>query len=122
MSEKVYMVPNPPTPNKAVVFDPVFCTACNSCTDVCPTDVLMPNPEGGKPPIVLYPEECWYCGGLRRGMRIPRGHCHDSSHKPEDIGQLEKKGYRRTVPPGHEEPAAPEQPASIRLEKTTDSS
>lgn len=23
---------------------------------------LIPNPEKGKPPLVLYPDECWYCG------------------------------------------------------------
>ena len=56
MSKKIYMVPNPPTPNRAVAFDPDVCLGCNSCVDVCPTDVLMPNPETGKPPIVLYPE------------------------------------------------------------------
>jgi len=22
----------------------------------------MPNPEKGKPPIVTYPDECWWCG------------------------------------------------------------
>ena len=22
----------------------------------------MPNPEKGKPPIVIYPDECWFCG------------------------------------------------------------
>jgi NAD-dependent dihydropyrimidine dehydrogenase PreA subunit len=24
--------------------------------------MLIPNPEKGQPPIVLYPGECWYCG------------------------------------------------------------
>ena len=23
---------------------------------------MMPNPEKGKHPIVVYPGECWYCG------------------------------------------------------------
>ena len=63
MSEKVYMVPNPPTPNKVVEFNPDICSGCNLCVEVCPTDVMMPNPEKKKPPIVLYAEECWYCGG-----------------------------------------------------------
>jgi len=22
----------------------------------------MPNPEAGKQPIVVYPDECWFCG------------------------------------------------------------
>jgi NAD-dependent dihydropyrimidine dehydrogenase PreA subunit len=62
MSEKIYMVPNPPTPNKGVKIDPGVCIGCNSCVEICPTDVLMPNPEKKKSPIVLYPEECWFCG------------------------------------------------------------
>ena len=62
MSDKVYMVPNPPTPNKAVEFNPEICNGCNKCIEVCRTDILMPNPEEGKPPIVLYPDECWYGG------------------------------------------------------------
>lgn len=62
MSEKIYMMPNPPTPNIGLRFDPHTCNGCNLCVDVCPTDVMMPNPEKRKPPIVLYPEECWFCG------------------------------------------------------------
>lgn len=60
--EKVYMVPNLPTPNKPVVFDEKVCNGCNTCVEVCQMDVLAPNPEKGKPPIVLYPDECWYGG------------------------------------------------------------
>jgi NAD-dependent dihydropyrimidine dehydrogenase PreA subunit len=25
-------------------------------------DKLAPNPEQGKPPVELYPDECWFCG------------------------------------------------------------
>ena len=63
MNQTVYIVPNPPTPNRILQFDPDACTGCNSCVEVCPTDVMMPNPEPCQPPIVVYPEECWYCGG-----------------------------------------------------------
>ncbi|MFC1825212.1 ferredoxin family protein [Thermodesulfobacteriota bacterium] len=62
MSDKVYMVPNPPTPNMAVEFNTEKCNGCNLCVEICRTDVMMPNPEKGKPPIVLYPDECWFCG------------------------------------------------------------
>ena len=62
MSSKVYVVPNPPTPNRAVAFDSAICTGCNQCVEICRSDVLIPHPEKKRPPIVLYPDECWYCG------------------------------------------------------------
>ena len=45
MSDKVYMTPNPMTPNKGQKFNPDICNGCNLCVEVCPTDVMMPNPE-----------------------------------------------------------------------------
>ncbi|MBW1805885.1 MAG: ferredoxin family protein [Deltaproteobacteria bacterium] len=60
--KKVYALPNWCTPSSPVTFDPDICNGCNQCVDVCQVDILIPNPEKGKPPIVLYPEECWYAG------------------------------------------------------------
>jgi len=63
MSEdKVYAVPNQPTPSRPVVIDSELCIACNKCVEVCQMDVFIPNPEKGKPPLILYPDECWYGG------------------------------------------------------------
>jgi NAD-dependent dihydropyrimidine dehydrogenase PreA subunit len=62
MESKAYLVPNPMTPCQVIVIDPELCTGCNDCVEVCRTDVLVPNPEKGKPPIVLYPDECWFGG------------------------------------------------------------
>ncbi len=63
MSEnKAYMEPNLVTPNKPLVFNENVCDGCNRCVRGCMMDVLYPNPEKGKAPIVLYPDECWYCG------------------------------------------------------------
>ena len=64
MVEKVYAVPNVPTPSRPVIFNPDICIgcSCNICVEVCQMDVLIPNPGRGKPPIVLYPDECWYGG------------------------------------------------------------
>ena len=58
----VRMFPNMVTPNDPVVFDEKVCNGCNSCVQHCVMDILMPNPEKGKPPIILYPDECWYDG------------------------------------------------------------
>ncbi len=63
IEQKVYATANPPGPPRPVIFDPYVCNGCNMCVEVCQMDVLMPNPEKGKPPIVLYPDECWYGGG-----------------------------------------------------------
>jgi NAD-dependent dihydropyrimidine dehydrogenase PreA subunit len=95
MSDKAYMVPNPPTPNKAVAFNPDVCTGCNLCVEVCPTDVMMPNPEKKQPPIVVYPEECWYCGG-----------CVEECPPPgKDTGELFRLGMKNPPPPNTRPPS-----------------
>ena len=43
-------------------FDADLCIGCNACVDVCQVDVMLPNLEPGLPPVVAYPEECWYDG------------------------------------------------------------
>jgi NAD-dependent dihydropyrimidine dehydrogenase PreA subunit len=60
--EKIYAVPNLVTPNQPVEFDEKVCIGCNKCVEICQMDVFIPNPEKGKPPIILYPDECWYDG------------------------------------------------------------
>jgi NAD-dependent dihydropyrimidine dehydrogenase PreA subunit len=45
-----------------VVIDPEICNGCNRCVEVCQVDVFAPNPEQGKPPLVLFPQECWQEG------------------------------------------------------------
>jgi NAD-dependent dihydropyrimidine dehydrogenase PreA subunit len=62
MQKKVYALPNRCAPADPVIFDPDNCNGCNICVEVCQVDLLIPNPEKGKPPIALYPEECWYGG------------------------------------------------------------
>ena len=59
---EAYLVPNPITPCRAIVVDPDLCSGCNRCVDVCRSDVLMPNAEKGGPPVLTYPDECWFCG------------------------------------------------------------
>lgn len=66
-NKKVYAFPNACTPGNPVTFDPEICNGCNQCVDVCQADVLIPSPEKGAPPIVLFAEECWY-GGCCEGV------------------------------------------------------
>jgi len=73
MENKAYMVPNPMTPCQAIIIDPELCNGCNSCVEVCRTDVLVPNPEKGKPPIVLYPDKRLSDGS---NLRLTLGRCY----------------------------------------------
>jgi NAD-dependent dihydropyrimidine dehydrogenase PreA subunit len=62
IQEKVYATPNMPTPSRPVKFNSDICIGCNECVNTCQMDIFIPNPEKGNPPIILYSEECWYCG------------------------------------------------------------
>lgn len=60
-AKKVYAVPEQGISNP-LSFNPDICDGCNICVEVCQVDILIPNSEKGKPPLVLYPGECWYGG------------------------------------------------------------
>lgn len=51
-----------PCSARPLIYDEALCVGCNRCAQVCQVDILLPNPEKGKPPIVAYPGECYYCG------------------------------------------------------------
>ncbi|MHB8868824.1 MAG: 4Fe-4S dicluster domain-containing protein [Thermoleophilia bacterium] len=55
-------VPNRVTPWRPVLFDESVCNGCNRCVEMCQSDVFLPNSEKGKPPVILFADECWYCG------------------------------------------------------------
>jgi Na+-translocating ferredoxin:NAD+ oxidoreductase RNF subunit RnfB len=59
---EVYAVPNVVTPNRPVIFDESVCIGCNRCVEACMSDIFIPNPQKGEPPIILYPDECYYGG------------------------------------------------------------
>jgi adenylylsulfate reductase subunit B len=44
------------------IIDPELCTGCNECVACCPMDIIFPAEESGEPPVVRYPDECWYDG------------------------------------------------------------
>ena len=113
MSDKVYMTPNPPAPNIPVRFDAALCNGCNVCVQICRTDVLMPSPDKGRPPIVLYPDECWYCGCCvedcaRPGaitMVHPLNQSAVISWKRKDSGEHFRLGMKQPPPPNRRPPA-----------------
>jgi NAD-dependent dihydropyrimidine dehydrogenase PreA subunit len=61
MDKEAYAVPNPLVSGKTIQIDFDKCVGCNKCIEACRRDVFAPNPDQGKP-LVLYPDECWYCG------------------------------------------------------------
>ena len=63
---KAYMIRSPIS---TVEINEEVCDGCNQCVEVCPMDVFAASPEKGKPPIVAYPDECWFEGSCLL-------HCH----------------------------------------------
>lgn len=59
-----------PCSARPLIFDQELCIGCNRCADVCQVDIMIPNPEKGRHPVVLYPGECYYCGSCV--MACPR--------------------------------------------------
>ena len=99
------LVGNPETPCRAITFDAELCTGCNTCLEVCRSDVMLPNEVEGRPPLVAYPDECWFCGCCV-------GHCpspgaismnHPLSQragwKRKDTGGLFRIGMKDPPPP-----------------------
>lgn len=68
--EQINAYPNATTPSRPVIFTEI-CTACNTCVEVCPMDVYLPNPEKGKAPVILHQDECWYCGCCVNACPMP---------------------------------------------------
>jgi NAD-dependent dihydropyrimidine dehydrogenase PreA subunit len=60
-ANKIYVFPDS-GPLMPITFNSDICNGCNRCVEVCQVDIMLPSPEKGRPPIVCYPGECWYCG------------------------------------------------------------
>ena len=60
--EKTLSAVKIPSSARPIRFDADKCVGCNRCVNICQVDIFIPNPEKGKPPVVLYPGECYYCG------------------------------------------------------------
>jgi len=109
MSEEKYneakMYPNPATPNECIIFDPEKCNGCNKCIDYCRADCLHPNPEPGKPPILLYPDECWYggcCAGacpIEGAIKMDHPLSNRWVWKRKETGEIMRIGMHNPPPP-----------------------
>ena len=62
MDKKIEFFSRQVTPAQPLTFDESKCVGCNLCLEACQIDVMLPNGTKGKPPVVAYPDECWYCG------------------------------------------------------------
>ena len=56
---------------RPIRFNEALCIGCGSCAAVCQVDVMIPNSLAGKPPVVLYPGECYYCGSCVMSCPVP---------------------------------------------------
>jgi len=54
-----------------VSFDEELCIGCDLCVEACQVDIMLPSPQEGSPPIVAYPEECWYEGSCVDACPVP---------------------------------------------------
>ncbi len=97
--DEVYITPNVTGPTEAISIDESKCIGCNHCADICRMQVIMRNPEPGKPPVVVYPDECWYCaccveechtGALQ--MRLPIN--QRTLFKRKETGELYRIGQK----------------------------
>jgi NAD-dependent dihydropyrimidine dehydrogenase PreA subunit len=62
MGKNAYLPPNHSKIGFPIIIDHELCNGCNTCTEACRSHLILPNKEQGQPPLVYYPEECWYCG------------------------------------------------------------
>ena len=110
MENKAYMVPNPTTLCQAIIIDPELCTGCNTCVEVCHTDLFIPNPEKGKPPVVLYPDECWFDGScvelcpVSGAIRMEHPLNQRVGWKRKETGEYFRIGMKNPPPPNTRPP------------------
>lgn len=62
MSNKELFASEVPCSANPITYNKELCIGCNSCTNACPIDVLVPSEKKGQSPVVMYPGECIYCG------------------------------------------------------------
>ena len=105
-----YLVNNPLTPNEAIQFDAELCISCDACVDVCRCDVLAPSPGPGEPPVLVYPDECWFCGccvahcPVPGAIRMEHPLCQRVGWKRKETGERFRIGMQDPPPPNNRPP------------------
>lgn len=55
LQNKILTAEPVPCSTHPILYDETKCVGCNACVNICQVDILIPSPEKGKHPIVLYP-------------------------------------------------------------------
>lgn len=61
MRNRAYIAPNETGPTEVIFIDEERCIGCNACANICRTQTILKNPVAGKAPLLVYPDECWFC-------------------------------------------------------------
>ena len=108
----VQLASNLVTPNRPILFDEATCIKCDLCIEACPIDVLVPNPVEDGLPLVMFPDECWYCGCCEMhcprydegAIRINFPLMQRGRWKRKDSGEHFRVGMKNPPPPNTREP------------------
>jgi NAD-dependent dihydropyrimidine dehydrogenase PreA subunit len=110
MEHNAYMLPNPVMPSRVIFINTELCGRCGLCMEVCRADVLVPPPEEGEPPVVLYPEECWFCGcctfhcPVPGAIRVEYPLNQRIGWKRMETGEYFRIGMKNPPPPSNRRP------------------
>jgi ferredoxin-NADP reductase/NAD-dependent dihydropyrimidine dehydrogenase PreA subunit len=89
MTGNAILTRNPMGPNQAIFIDPELCVSCYQCAEVCRVSVILENPKKDKPPMVVYPDECWFCGCCT--INCPTGAIRMENPMNQKIGYKRKE-------------------------------
>ena len=103
-SFKAVLTPNPVLPANLIKIDPEKCIACYQCAGICRCNVIVENPEKGKPPLVVYPDECWHCAVCTENcptgaIEFEHPLAQKVTWKRKETGELFRIGMKNPPPP-----------------------
>jgi NAD-dependent dihydropyrimidine dehydrogenase PreA subunit len=108
--QKLHVYPSDTPTHWPCEFDENLCNGCNTCVRVCSMDVFIPNLIGKKPPVVLYPQECWLCGSCELhcpnpgAIRMNQPINQLARWKRKETGEVFRIGMANPPPPNKRPP------------------